>query len=68
MAELTAPQIKAILTLKLQKAGLRPSAAEIKSREVMMMRGSDLTSVRAAFGVRAPLILFSLTPSALEPF
>lgn len=45
--ELSAPQLKAILTLKLQKAGLRPSAAEIKSREVMLMQGDRLLRVRS---------------------
>ena len=47
MEQLSAPQLKAILTLKLQKAGLRPSAAEIKSREVMLMQGDRLLRVRS---------------------
>jgi hypothetical protein len=39
---------RAVLVLLLQKAGLRPSAAEIKSREIVTLYGSELAAVRAA--------------------
>lgn len=37
---------RAVLILLLQKAGLRPSAAEIKSREILTLNGAELASVR----------------------
>ena len=46
MADLSAAQIKAILALKLQRAGMRPSAADIRAKEVLLLQGDALMSVR----------------------
>ena len=42
---------RAVLVLLLQKAGLRPSAAEIKSREIVALHGDELATVRVTAGV-----------------
>ncbi len=43
--DLSKAQIKAVLALKLQRAGLRPSAADIKAREVLLMQEDSLLNV-----------------------
>jgi hypothetical protein len=56
MADLNAAQIKAILTLKLQRAGLRPSAADIKAKEIVTLQGDSLVAVSPHAGCCSPCL------------
>ena len=60
-------EIKAVCVLLLQKQGLRPSAAEIKSREVITLHGAALLSVRRPPTPQPPPPPSRARPSPLSP-
>ena len=70
--DLSKAQIKAVLALKLQRAGLRPSAADIKAREVLLMQEDSLLNVsgfsKTLCNCRGACAFHSLQCASLHPF